>query len=85
MRAVLGQISLSPLCRSHSRNSQILLSADCQECGSRASVRVCVEKALDQLPGVYTPDRYARKCNLDYQHVYDSYFGEGHSIHTVCA
>lgn len=52
---------------------------------SRAAVRVCIEETLDCLPTVYTPELYARKCNLVYQHVYDSYFGEGGSIYTMGA
>jgi type I restriction enzyme R subunit len=52
---------------------------------SRAAVRVSIEEALDRLPRAYTPELYARKCNAVYQHVYDSYFGEGRSIYTVAA
>jgi type I restriction enzyme R subunit len=52
---------------------------------SRAAVLVCVEETLDHLPTIYTPELYARKCNLVYQHVFDSYFGEGRSIYTMGA
>jgi type I restriction enzyme R subunit len=52
---------------------------------SRAAVRVCIEETLDHLPTIYTPELYARKCNLVYQHVFDSYFGEGRSIYTMGA
>ena len=52
---------------------------------SRAAVRVCIEETLDHLPTIYTPELYGRKCNLVYQHVFDSYFGEGRSIYTMGA
>jgi type I restriction enzyme R subunit len=42
---------------------------------SRAAVRICIEDTLDQLPPVYTPEVFQQKCELTYQHVYDSYFG----------
>jgi type I restriction enzyme R subunit len=48
---------------------------------SRAAVRVCIEETLDQLPRAYTPEVFRQKCELTYQHVYDSYFGSGASIY----
>ncbi len=48
---------------------------------SRAAVRICIEETLDQLPRVYTPEVFQQKCELTYQHVYDSYFGSGASIY----
>jgi type I restriction enzyme R subunit len=48
---------------------------------SRAAVRVCIGEILDQLPRVYTPEVYQQKCELTYQHVYDSYFGSGSSVY----
>jgi type I restriction enzyme, R subunit len=47
---------------------------------TRAAVEVCIQELLDRLPATYTPELYRQKCGLVYQHVYDSYFGEGHSI-----
>jgi len=48
---------------------------------TRQAVRVCIEEILDHLPPLYTPALYQTKCQLAYQHVYDSYFGEGKSIY----
>ena len=48
---------------------------------SRANVRVAIEQALDGgLPDVYDRGLFARKSELLYQHVYESYFGDGKSI-----
>ena len=48
---------------------------------ARAAVRVCTEKTLDQLPRVFSGELYRAKCELTYQHVYDSYFGLGSSVY----
>jgi type I restriction enzyme R subunit len=48
---------------------------------SRAEVRVAIDEILDQLPRVYTPELYSKKCDIVYQHVFDSYLGEGVSIY----
>lgn len=50
---------------------------------TRADVQVTIGKLLDaQLPEKYTPDIFKVKCQLVYQHVYDSYYGIGQSIYT---
>lgn len=48
---------------------------------SRANVRICIENILDKLPQIYTRDIYSQKCDYVYQHVYDSYYGEGKSVY----
>jgi len=49
---------------------------------SRAAVRVAIEQFLDErLPEVYTQKVFAQKCQAVYQHVYESYFGEGRSVY----
>ncbi|KAB2941881.1 MAG: type I restriction endonuclease subunit R [Candidatus Methanoperedens sp.] len=48
---------------------------------SRAAVRLSIDEILDKLPRSYIPDLYRHKCDLVYQHVYDSYFGQGLSIY----
>ncbi|MBA4313268.1 MAG: DEAD/DEAH box helicase [Chlorobiaceae bacterium] len=48
---------------------------------SRANVRICIENILDKLPQIYTKDIYSQKCDYVYQHVYDSYYGEGRSVY----
>lgn len=48
---------------------------------SRAEVRVCIDEILDNLPRAYTPEIYTQKCDIIYQHVFDSYSGEGTLIY----
>jgi type I restriction enzyme R subunit len=51
---------------------------------SRAAVRVVIEQFLDErLPDAYTPHMFIRKCEAVYQHIYESYFGEGQSIYAM--
>jgi type I restriction enzyme, R subunit len=47
---------------------------------SRASVRLAIETVLDRLPRIYSKELYQQKCDVIYQHVYDSYFGQDSSI-----
>lgn len=48
----------------------------------RAAVQFTVDKILDELPACYSPEVYHRKCAEVYQHIYESYYGEGESIYT---
>ena len=49
---------------------------------ARADVLRTVEMVLDEaLPRAYTPSVFRDKCDLIYQHVYDSYYGEGQSVY----
>jgi type I restriction enzyme R subunit len=48
---------------------------------ARASVRVAVEQKLDRLPDAYSEAIYWTKVDVIYQHVYDSYFGQGRGIY----
>ena len=50
---------------------------------SRAQVRLTVEQLLDRLPAKYTRQIFAEKCNVVYQHIYDSYYGENRSIYAA--
>ena len=51
---------------------------------TRADVLLTIQDVLDNnLPDSYTPPIYQEKCNLIYQHIYDSYFGKDKSIYTV--
>jgi type I restriction enzyme R subunit len=62
------------------------LVLDCRkEQQTRAAVRVTVEETLDQLPEKYTRQIYAQKCDAVYQHVFDSYWDDGHSAYDVAA
>lgn len=49
---------------------------------TRADVYSTVRTLLDELPRAYTPELYQQKCDAVYQHVYDSYQGEGQSIYS---
>ena len=48
---------------------------------TRADVYSTVKTILDDLPRIFTPELYQAKCDTIYQHVYDSYPGEGVSIY----
>jgi len=50
---------------------------------TRAAVRVTIEKVLDQLPRAYSPELYEQKCDVVYQHVYDSYYGKDRSLYSL--
>ncbi len=50
---------------------------------TRADVYTTVKTILDELPRAYTPELYQQKCDTVYQHVYDSYQGEGRSIYAT--
>jgi type I restriction enzyme R subunit len=49
---------------------------------SRAAVKLSIDEILDRLPRSYIPDLYRHKCDVVYQHIYDSYFGQGLSIYS---
>ncbi len=53
----------------------------CKNQKTRAAVRVAIEEALDRLPASYSDDLYNAGCGMVYQHVHESYFGEGKSIY----
>lgn len=49
---------------------------------TRAEVLFTIETVLDEtLPESYTPEVYQEKCNVAYQHIYDSYYGDGKSVY----
>lgn len=48
---------------------------------TRAAVRVAVEETLDRLPDKFTRQIYAQKCDIIYQHVFDCYWDDGHSVY----
>lgn len=50
---------------------------------SRAAVRLAVETKLDELPDKFDTDLYREKCDAVYQHVYDSYWDDGHSVYDI--
>jgi len=52
-----------------------------KEQATRAAVRVAVEETLDRLPEKFTRQLYAQKCDIVYQHVFDCYWDDGHSVY----
>ncbi len=51
-----------------------------------AAVKKEIEDKLDQeLPDSYIPEIYNEKCNLVFQHIYDSYAEDNHSIFEATA
>jgi len=48
---------------------------------AKAAVQVEIEKVLTRLPEAYSDDLYHEKCAVVYQHIYDSYYGSGYSVH----
>src|SRR6266516_5460779 len=56
-----------------------------KEQNTRAAVRVAVEETLDRLPEKFTCQLYAQKCDAVYQHVFDSYWDDGHSVYDRAA
>ena len=57
-----------------------------QKVQARAGVRLAIEDALDEgLPRAYTRETYQTKCNVLFEHVYESYMGDGQSSYTEAA
>jgi type I restriction enzyme R subunit len=56
-----------------------------KEQNTRAAVRVAVEETLDRLPEKFTRKLYVEKCDVVYQHVFDCYWDDGHSVYDRAA
>jgi type I restriction enzyme R subunit len=57
-----------------------------QKAQARAGVRLAIEDGLDEgLPRAYTKETYQTKCNALFEHVYESYMGDGRSSYTEAA
>ncbi len=53
---------------------------------TRSQVRLVIETMLDTgLPASYTRQMYVQKCNEIYQHIYESYYGQGASIYAAAS
>ena len=49
---------------------------------TRAMIRYTIETVLnDELPRAYSKKLYKQKCDSVYQHLYDSYYGQGKSVY----
>ena len=45
-------------------------------------MRLAIEDVLDEgLPRAYTKDVYSAKCAALFEHVYESYLGDGRSVY----
>jgi type I restriction enzyme R subunit len=57
-----------------------------QKVQARAGVRLAIEDELDEgLPRACTKETYQTKCNVLFEHVYESYMGDGQSSYTEAA
>ncbi len=57
-----------------------------QKAQPRARVRLTIEDTLDDgLPRVYTPELFEQKVSVLFEHVYESYQGEGKSVYNKVA
>ncbi len=55
-----------------------------QKIATRARVKIEIENALDEgLPRAYSKDLYEAKCSAVFEHVYQSFQGEGRSLYTA--
>jgi type I restriction enzyme R subunit len=53
---------------------------------ARAQVRLAIEDTLDEgLPRGYTKELYRTKCDALFEHVYESYYGDGGSVYSNAA
>lgn len=53
---------------------------------ARAQIRLAIEDVLDDgLPKPYTKELYKTKCDALFEHVYESYLGDGKSVYSVAA
>ena len=57
-----------------------------QKVQARAQVRIAIEDVLDAgLPRAYNPELYRSKCSALFEHVYESYQGDGDSVYAQVA
>ncbi len=55
-----------------------------QKVSTRARVKIEIENALDEgLPRAYSKELYEKKCAAVFEHVYQSYQGEGQSVYAA--
>ena len=64
-----------------------LLALDWRKRSSaRAQIRIAIEDMLDDgLPSPYTKELYKTKCDALFEHVYESYLGDGKSVYSEAA
>jgi type I restriction enzyme R subunit len=52
---------------------------------TRAGVQVTIRDTLYELPDAYSEELFHQKCQIVYQHVYDSYYGAARSVYSIAA
>lgn len=68
------------------RLKQLLVIGWRQRVGARARVQLAIQDTLDEgLPRAYSKELYETKCAAVFEHVYESYQGEGQSVYNVGA
>ena len=67
------------------RLNELLVLGWRQKIQSRAKVRIEIEDTLDALPRAYGKEIYTEKCSSIFEHVYESYQGEGRSAFSEAA
>ena len=51
---------------------------------ARAEVKLAIQVILDEmLPECYSKELYDQKCEEVYQHIYESYYGDGNSVYSM--
>jgi type I restriction enzyme R subunit len=68
------------------RLNELLVIGWRQRVGARARVQLAIEDALDEgLPRAYSKELYQAKCTAVFDHIYESYQGEGRSVYSMTA
>ena len=49
---------------------------------AKESVKLSIEETLDGLPDAFDKDLFDQKCNVVFQHVYESYYGQEQSLYS---
>ena len=52
---------------------------------AKANAQVTIGEMLDRLPSSYTREIYLQLCTDVFQHIYESYYGQGNSICAVAS
>ena len=52
---------------------------------AKADVQVTIDQILDRLPPSHTQEVYLQLCTDVFQHVYESYFGQGKSVYAIAS
>jgi type I restriction enzyme R subunit len=66
------------------RLKQLLVLNWRQKSAARSKLKLAIEDALDTgLPSAYTPELYRQKCSAVFEHVYESYTGDGRGVYAA--